>query len=152
MPWDLAKYRWRYGLWTILLQVMDYLNQYLLIIKWTHGNKIHWYSNENTTILIQQNAFKDIVCKMTAILSRPLCVNQLSCHIPPVRYLSTSRGYELSMFKSRTLISMPVGRVLLKTPLRLSLFLLISFIHATLLLADIRVATSLTGVAAANIP
>ena len=33
------------------------------------GNKFQWILNQNTTILIQENEFVILVCKMAAILS-----------------------------------------------------------------------------------
>ena len=34
-----------------------------------------WHLNQNTTIFIQENALENVVCKMSAILSRPQCFN-----------------------------------------------------------------------------
>ena len=52
-----------------------YLNQCWNIVKWIIGNKLQWNFNRNSDIFIQENAFESIVCEMTAILSRPQCVN-----------------------------------------------------------------------------
>ena len=38
-------------------------------------NKIQWNRNWNSYVFIQENAFEYVVCEMTAILSRPQCVN-----------------------------------------------------------------------------
>ena len=40
-----------------------------------HQEQTLWNSNQNTTIFIQQHAFQNAVCEMTAILSRPQSVN-----------------------------------------------------------------------------
>ena len=42
----------------------------------THRNKLQWNLNWNLNIFIQENAFENVVCKMAAILSRPLSVKQ----------------------------------------------------------------------------
>ena len=46
-------------------------------VKWTIGNKNQWNLNRNSNIFIQENAFENIVWKMTAILSRPKCVKKI---------------------------------------------------------------------------
>ena len=48
--------------------MMEYFNS-------TLGNKLQWNLNRNSFIFIQENAFENVVWKMTAILSRPQCVN-----------------------------------------------------------------------------
>ena len=59
-----------------------YLNQCWNIVNWTLGNKLQWYLNRNSYILIQENAFEYVVRKLAAILSRPQCVNILvACHV-----------------------------------------------------------------------
>ena len=53
------------------------------VITWTNAGillmgplgTLQWHFNRNCNIFIQENAFESIVCKMTAILSRPQCVN-----------------------------------------------------------------------------
>ena len=52
-----------------------YLNQYWLFVYWTLGNKFQWILNRNTKVFIHENAFKNVVCKMAAILSRGRWVN-----------------------------------------------------------------------------
>ena len=39
-------------------------------------NKFQWNFDRNSNIFIQENAFESVVCEMTAILSRPQCVNK----------------------------------------------------------------------------
>ena len=46
-----------------------------LIVNWSLGNKFQWNLNQNNTIFIQKNRLEYVVCKMSAILSQPLCVN-----------------------------------------------------------------------------
>ena len=46
------------------------LNQCWGIVNWTIGNKLQWNSIKNSNILIQENAFEDVVREMAAILSR----------------------------------------------------------------------------------
>ena len=45
------------------------------IVNWTLGNKLQWNLNRISYIFIQENAYADVVWKMTAILSRPQYVN-----------------------------------------------------------------------------
>ena len=37
-------------------------------------NKLQWNFKQNSYILIQENAFENVVCEMAAILSQPHCV------------------------------------------------------------------------------
>ena len=50
-----------------------YPNQYWHIVNWAFGNKFQRNCNKKTMIFIQQNAVEYVVCKISAILSRPLC-------------------------------------------------------------------------------
>ena len=52
-----------------------YLKQCRNIIKWTLRKIIQLNFNRNSYIFIQENAFVNVVWKMSAILSRPQCVN-----------------------------------------------------------------------------
>ena len=52
-----------------------YLNQYWLILNWALRKKLHWNSNRNSNISIQENVFENDVCKMAAILFQPQYVN-----------------------------------------------------------------------------
>ena len=53
----------------------NYLKQWWIIVNWTHGNKLRWICNRNSNIFIEENAFENVVCKMSAILCRCQCVN-----------------------------------------------------------------------------
>ena len=46
-----------------------YLNQCSLIVNWTLRNKLRWNWNKNMKLFIYKNVFKNVVCKMAAILS-----------------------------------------------------------------------------------
>ena len=48
-------------------------NQCLNIVNWTHGNKLQRNFNRNSNIFFQENAFENVVWKITAILSRSQC-------------------------------------------------------------------------------
>ena len=48
-----------------------YMNKCGKIVNWIGGNKHQWNSNRNSSILIQENAFKNVVWKMAANLSGP---------------------------------------------------------------------------------
>ena len=43
------------------------------IVNWTIRNQLQWNPNRNSYIFIEENAFENVVWKMVAILSRPLC-------------------------------------------------------------------------------
>ena len=52
-----------------------YLNQCWNIVNWTLRSKLQWNLYRNLCIFIQENAFENVVWKMSPILSRPQCVN-----------------------------------------------------------------------------
>ena len=51
-----------------------YLNQCWIIVNWTRANVFQWNFNQNTTIFIEECAYENVVCKISAILSQPQCV------------------------------------------------------------------------------
>ena len=54
-----------------------YLNHCWIIVDWALKNKIQWNSNQNTKLFIHENAFENVVCEMTAILSRAQCIKRM---------------------------------------------------------------------------
>ena len=52
-----------------------YLNQCCVIVDWALRNKLQWNYNQNTKLVIHENASEN-VCEMTAILSRGRWVNR----------------------------------------------------------------------------
>ena len=48
------------------------------LFNWILRNKLQWNLNRKSNIFIQENAFKCVVCKTAAILSRPQWVKQSS--------------------------------------------------------------------------
>ena len=56
-----------------------YLNQCSLMVNWTPRNKLQWNLNHNTKLSIQENAFKNVVYEISAILSRGRWVNKDNC-------------------------------------------------------------------------
>ena len=60
------------------LAPIHYLNQCWHIVNWTLGDKLKWIFNQNSNILIQANAFENVICKMASSLSQPQCVNWIS--------------------------------------------------------------------------
>ena len=54
------------------------LNQRRFIVNWTLVNIVQWNFNWNSNIFIQENVLENVVWKMSAILSRPQCVNVFS--------------------------------------------------------------------------
>ena len=49
---------------------LDHLNQCCVTVNWTLGNKIQWNFNQNTKFSIRENVSENIVCEITAILSK----------------------------------------------------------------------------------
>ena len=45
-------------------------------------DKLQWNFNQNSNILIEENTFEDVVCEMSAILSRPQCVKHNKANRP----------------------------------------------------------------------
>ena len=58
-----------------------YLNQCWNIVNMTLRNKSQWNINRDSHIFIQENAFENVICKMSAIVSRPHCVKLDLCSI-----------------------------------------------------------------------
>ena len=60
-----------FRLWLVAYSThIHYLNQCWIIIKWTLRNKLLWNFNKNSSFLIQENAFENVVWEMAAILFR----------------------------------------------------------------------------------
>ena len=57
-------------------QAIIWTNAAILLI-WTLSNKLQWKFNYNWNIFIKKNAFENVVWEMSAILSRPQCVNHI---------------------------------------------------------------------------
>ena len=59
-----------------------YLNHSWNIANWTLRNRPQWNLNPNLNIIIQENAFESVLCKMAAILFQPQCVKRPAtmCH------------------------------------------------------------------------
>ena len=53
----------------------QYLNRWCIIVNQTHINKLQSKCIQNSNIFIQENAFENVVWKMSAIMSRPQCAN-----------------------------------------------------------------------------
>ena len=51
-----------------------YLNQCWNIVNWTLTYKLQWNIDQNSCIFIQENAFKNAICKMVAVLSWLKCI------------------------------------------------------------------------------
>ena len=66
---ELGRHWFRYWLVACLAQ-SHYLNKCFLIVNWTLRNKLQWNLNQNTKPFVYENAFQNVVCEMTAILSR----------------------------------------------------------------------------------
>ena len=49
------------------------MNQCWIIVDWTLGNQLQWNLNRNIYIFIQENAFENVVWKMSIMLSLPQC-------------------------------------------------------------------------------
>ena len=60
-----------------LSALSHYLSQCWAIVNLTIRNKLQWNINRNSHTFIQENAFENVVCEISVILSRPWCVNEL---------------------------------------------------------------------------
>ena len=68
--------------WLVACSVPSpYLNQCWLIVNGTLGNKPQGNLNQNKNLFIHENAFKNVVCEMVAILSRGRWVKDKSTRI-----------------------------------------------------------------------
>ena len=59
-----------------IMACSHYLNRWWNIVNWTLKNKFQWYFHPNTAIFIQENAFENVVWKMTVI-----CHDMLSSNV-----------------------------------------------------------------------
>ena len=66
------------------------------IVNLTPGNKFQWNINRNSYIFIQENAYKNVVCEMPAILSLLPCENTATPP-GPMSWLLHSSGISLGM-------------------------------------------------------
>ena len=57
-----------YGLVQIWHQAIIWTNAGNIVV-WSLRNKIQWNVDRNPNIVIQENAFENVICKMAAILS-----------------------------------------------------------------------------------
>ena len=69
-----------------------YLHQYWTIVNWIPRNELQWNRNQNTQTCVKKIHFKNVLCKLAAILSRwvkciwfwvlkfRLCCELISCH------------------------------------------------------------------------
>ena len=72
-----------------LIQVLAYrrmapshcMNQYWVIVNWTHRKILQWNSNQNSTIFIEQNAFENVVCSFSPNCRRPNVLPIPALHI-----------------------------------------------------------------------
>ena len=73
------------GRWQVIIW-----NNAVIFVNWTLKNKIQWNFARNSNIFIDENTCENVVCEMSAILSRPRCVK---AEEPPAKswYL---RGYK----------------------------------------------------------
>ena len=70
-------HRW-FRKWLVAFSVPSrYLNQSCIIVNWTLRNKPQSNCTRNSNIFIEENAFKNLIWKMSVILSWPQCVNRL---------------------------------------------------------------------------
>ena len=73
VPEPTGGHHW-FRLWLVAWSAPShYLKQCWIIVNWTLRNKLQWNFNQNSNILIQENVFESIVCKMASILSQLQC-------------------------------------------------------------------------------
>ena len=74
-----------------------YLNQCWVIVNWTLKNKLQWNFNQNTKLLIHENASKNFVCEMAPFLFR---VNEIKmCLLPDWHRIITGLNVDISSTK-----------------------------------------------------
>ena len=84
-----------------------YLSQCWDIVNWTLRNKLHWYFKPNSSTFIQKNANKNVVRKMSAILSRPQCIEwRLQVSLSSVRTVAT---YGSILLMRRAILAVIIG-------------------------------------------
>ena len=68
----------------------------MLTVIWNHRNKLQSNLNPNAIIFIQEKAFENAVCKMSAILFRPQCFKLCQCqhHVWDFSADSTRKVYQ----------------------------------------------------------
>ena len=87
-----------------------YLKQCWVIRHWTLAKTFRWNFNQNTTIYIEENAFKN-VCEMATILSRLPCIKSSVGNVFfNCLALSGVKSSSSRFMQSRTVI--PLGRIL----------------------------------------
>ena len=86
-----------------------YLNQHWVIVNLTPRNKLQWNFNQNTKLFIHENASKNIVCKMAAILSWGRWVKQI------VLCLNASIHWKAKIVMISNLLSLMELQVLIMT-------------------------------------
>ena len=57
------------------LTTSHYINQSWIIRNWPIGNIFQWNLHQNSTTLLEEKTFTNVVWKMATVLSRPQCVN-----------------------------------------------------------------------------
>ena len=63
------------GTWLVAWPMPShYLNQCCNIVNWTTRNTLQWDLYRHLHIFITENAFENVIRKLVAILSQPLCV------------------------------------------------------------------------------
>ena len=72
-----------------------YLNQWRSFVDWTLRNKLQGNFNQNSHIFIQENAFENVVWKMSVILSRSQC-GKSNNSISPLKKIPQKWGYQNS--------------------------------------------------------
>ena len=80
----------------ILSAQSHYLNKCWNVVNWTLMDALQWSSYRNSNLFIQENAFENIVWKISAILSRSQCVkgNKPLSYITVTQFTDESkRGY-----------------------------------------------------------
>ena len=81
-----------------------HLNQWWFIVNWTPWNKFEWNTNGNINILIQENAFENVICKW-----QPFCLalNVFTQHTDTFDMLSALLFYSPAIKKQNRLTLNP---------------------------------------------
>ena len=79
-------------------------------------NKLRWHFNQNTKLIIHENASENIVCEMVAILSSERWVNTFNkmthfLQMTSTQYTSLSENYPISIKTLRIFLRVQRGQL-----------------------------------------
>ena len=72
-----------------------YLNQCWNVVNSNCRNKLQWNLKQNSYIFTQENAFENVVCEMSDILSQPQCVNARYYRAMMMQFIDIGNGLRM---------------------------------------------------------